>query len=233
MSQITWYGHSAFLLAANGVSVMIDPFLAGAGGVTAASLPHVDILLVTHDHGDHVGDTVAIAKRDKAMVGAVVGTAARLEKSGVPGAQMLNGIGFNIGGTMEHMGVKMTMTQAFHSSDSGVPAGYIVVMPDGLTVYHAGDTGVFEDMRLLGGLYPIDVALLPIGGVFTMDGRQAASACKLLGCKTVVPMHWGTFPVLAQSTEEFRRELAGLGTDCRCVEMGIGKAEEFLPGKRG
>ena len=119
------------------------------------------------------------------------------------------------------------MTQAYHSSDSGSPAGYIVRMPDGLTVYHAGDTCIFSGMELWGQLYDIDVALLPVGGVFTMDARQAALACKLLGCKAAIPMHWGTFPVLAQNAACFKVELERMKLACRCMEMAPGETVSF------
>ncbi|MDY3808906.1 metal-dependent hydrolase [Desulfovibrio porci] len=228
MSEITWYGHSAFKISAPQAHVLIDPFFTPASGVTVESLGPVDMLLVTHDHGDHVGEAVNICRKTGAMLGAIVGTAGKLAEDGVPEAQILNGIGFNMGGTMEHKGIKATMTQAFHSSDSGAPAGYIIEMPDGLVVYHAGDTCIFSGMELWGQLYHIDVALLPIGGVFTMDARQAALACKLLGCKSVIPMHWGTFPVLAQSAEYFQEQVAKLCPDCDCIAMRPGQSLSFV-----
>ncbi|MSS29034.1 metal-dependent hydrolase [Desulfovibrio sp. PG-178-WT-4] len=228
MSEITWYGHSAFKISAPQAHVLIDPFFTPASGVTVESLGPVDMLLVTHDHGDHVGEAVNICRKTGAMLGAIVGTAGKLAEDGVPEAQILNGIGFNMGGTMEHKGIKATMTQAFHSSDSGAPAGYIIEMPDGLVVYHAGDTCIFSGMELWGQLYHIDVALLPIGGVFTMDARQAALACKLLGCKSVIPMHWGTFPVLAQSAEYFQEQVARLCPDCDCIAMRPGQSLSFV-----
>ncbi|MCD7983665.1 MAG: metal-dependent hydrolase [Desulfovibrio sp.] len=228
MSEITWYGHSAFKISAPQAHVLIDPFFTPASGVTVESLGPVDMLLVTHDHGDHVGEAVNICRKTGAMLGAIVGTAGKLAEDGVPETQILNGIGFNMGGTMEHKGIKATMTQAFHSSDSGAPAGYIIEMPDGLVVYHAGDTCIFSGMELWGQLYHIDVALLPIGGVFTMDARQAALACKLLGCKSVIPMHWGTFPVLAQSAEYFQEQVARLCPDCDCIAMRPGQSLSFV-----
>ncbi|WP_417292002.1 metal-dependent hydrolase [Desulfovibrio porci] len=228
MSEITWYGHSAFKISAPQAHVLIDPFFTPASGVTVESLGPVDMLLVTHDHGDHVGEAVNVCRKTGAMLGAIVGTAGKLAEDGVPEAQILNGIGFNMGGTMEHKGIKATMTQAFHSSDSGAPAGYIIEMPDGLVVYHAGDTCIFSGMELWGQLYHIDVALLPIGGVFTMDARQAALACKLLGCKSVIPMHWGTFPVLAQSAEYFQEQVAKLCPDCDCIAIRPGQSLSFV-----
>ncbi|WP_165175113.1 metal-dependent hydrolase [Desulfovibrio sp. ZJ369] len=228
MSEITWYGHSAFKISAPQAHVLIDPFFTPASGVNADNAGPVDMLLVTHDHGDHVGQAVAVCRKSGAMLGAIVGTAAKLMEAGVPEAQILNGIGFNMGGTQECKGIRATMTQAFHSSESGAPAGYIIEMPDGLTVYHAGDTCIFSSMELWGQLYAIDVALLPIGGVFTMDARQAALACKLLGCKSVIPMHWGTFPVLAQSTADFQTQLAKVCPGCDCVTMRPGQTLSFV-----
>ena len=158
MSDITWFGHSAFKISAPDAQVIIDPFFAPSAGVSSSAAGDVDIVLVTHDHGDHVGDAVSLCRRTGAQLGAIVGTAGKLAEAGVPQEQILNGIGFNMGGTLTHKGVSMTMTQAYHSSDSGAPAGYIVRMPDGLTVYHAGDTCVFSGMELWGQLYSIDVA---------------------------------------------------------------------------
>lgn len=227
MSDITWFGHSAFKISTPDARVIIDPFFAPSAGVTVDDAGDVDIVLVTHDHGDHVGDAVSLCQRTGAHLGAIVGTAAKLGEAGVPSAQIINGIGFNMGGTVSCKGVDITMTQAYHSSDSSSPAGYIVRMPDGLTVYHAGDTCVFSGMELWGQLYDIDVALLPVGGVFTMDARQAALACKLLRCKAAVPMHWGTFPVLAQNAACFKVELEHMKLSCRCVEMAPGETVSF------
>lgn len=227
MSIITWYGHAAFRIEAGESSVIIDPFFAPDAGVSWRDAGSPDLILLTHDHGDHVGNTVEIARSRGSMVGAVVGTAEQLVVRGVPKKQILNGIGFGIGGTMTWKGISATMTQAFHSSESGVPVGYIVRMPDGLKVYHAGDTGIFSSMSLFGEIYSIDVALLPIGGVYTMDAEQAAHACKLLGCKMVIPMHWGTFPMLAQSAEEFRNRLAQVCPHCECLIMEPGQSREI------
>lgn len=220
MTEVTWFGHSAFRLSCEGASVLIDPFFAPRWGTKAADAGQVDVVLVTHDHSDHVGDAVAICRSQPgAMLGAIVGTAARLVKEGLPAQQVLNGIGFNMGGTVVCKGVAVTMLQAFHSSDSGMPAGYMITMPDGQVFYHAGDTCVFGDMGLWAQLYNPSAAFLPIGGVFTMDARQAARACRIMGLKKAVPMHYGTFPVLAQNPDEFRSELAAQCPDCACVAM--------------
>jgi L-ascorbate metabolism protein UlaG (beta-lactamase superfamily) len=227
MSTITWYGHSAFKISTEKSSVIIDPFFTPDCGHTAETVGDADLVLVTHDHADHVGDAVALCRRTGAELGAIVGTAEKLVAAGVPEEQILNGIGFNMGGTLRCKDMLVTMTQAYHSSDSGAPAGYIVRMPDGLVVYHAGDTCIFSGMELWGQLYDIDVALLPIGGVFTMDAEQAALACKLLRCRTVIPMHWGTFPVLAQNTANFKTALDKLQLPCSCADMRIGETLHF------
>ena len=227
MSTLTWYGHSAFKLSSGNVNVLFDPFFTPKSTVTATTVGAVDLVLVSHDHADHVGESIAICQRTGAMLGAVVGTAEKLAAQGLPQQQILNGIGFNVGGTVKHKGVAVTMTQAFHSSESGAPVGYIVQMPDGLTVFHAGDTGIFSGMELWGRLYDIDVALLPVGGTFTMDGAQAALACKLLGCRHAIPMHWGTFPVLAQDTRAFEQALTQQVPTCTCHTMKPGQSLDF------
>lgn len=229
MSELTWYGHSAFSIQASGVRVVIDPFFAPSSSCTADSIDRADVVLVTHDHGDHVGDAVSLCRRTGALLGAIVGTADKLQRAGIPQEQIWNGIGFNMGGTLTHKGISVTMVPAYHSSDSGAPAGYIVRMPDGVTIYHAGDTCIFSGMELWGKLYCIDVALLPVGGVFTMDAQQAALACSMLHCRRVIPMHWGTFPVLAQSTDSLQSELDRLGLADAFVALQPGQSITVAP----
>ena len=227
MSIITWYGHSAFKIQSGNSSVIIDPYFLPGSKFTWRDAGVVDMVLVTHDHGDHVGDTVAICQACGAKLGAIVGTAQKLASRGVPENQIINGIGFNIGGTITYQGISVTMVQAFHSSDSGAPVGYIIKMPAGPVFYHAGDTGIFTSMQILGKIYGIGVALLPIGGTFTMDALQAAHACRLIGCNTVIPMHWRTFPNLAQNTDEFRKKLGEIAPTCQCVTLEPGQSRRF------
>jgi len=128
-------------------------------------------------------------------------------------------------------GIAVTMTQAFHSSESSAPVGYILTLEDGFTIYHAGDTGIFSSMQLLGELYSIDLALLPIGGTFTMDPRQAALACKLLDCDAVAAMHWGTFPVLEKSTAAFRRHLEAAAPHTKLLDLAPGQSTVLEKGR--
>jgi len=204
--QLTWYGHSNFLLQSDGVSVLIDPFFEGNPKAPVAwqSVDRVDAVLVTHDHGDHVGQAVEICQATGAKLVCLFDLAPKMKERGVPAESIL---GMNMGGTVEVSGVRVKMVQAFHSSATGSPAGYILTFPGGFCAYHAGDTALFSDMQLFRRFFDIDLALLPMGGWFTMDAPEAAMACSFLQCRMVAPMHWGTFPVLAQSTEAFASAL--------------------------
>lgn len=223
-SSITWHGHANFQITSPDCNILIDPFFTGNPSAKTAweAIIPPDVVLITHLHGDHAGDAVSICKKTGAMLGAVVGIAEVFQEQGVPAGQILNGIGFNIGGTLRHKNTDITMTQAFHTTEAGAPTGYIVRLADGYTIYHAGDTGVFGSMALFGELYDINLALLPVGGVFTMDARQGALAARLLKADAVFPMHWGTFPVLAQDTVEFESELAKSFPSCRMVKAKPG-----------
>ncbi|NLM45287.1 MAG: metal-dependent hydrolase [Firmicutes bacterium] len=203
-NKIRWLGHAAFeITTAKGTRILIDPWLTGnpACAVKADELEPPDLLLVTHDHHDHYGsDIPKLLEKGQGTLICQPEVAAKAQKSGVPTAKIIT---MNIGGTVAAKGVKVTMTQAVHSAAAGTPCGYIVMLEDGKTVYHAGDTGIFASMRLLAEIYGIDVALLPTGGVFVMDPLQAAAALALLQPKIAIPMHYGTFPVLEQTADKF------------------------------
>jgi L-ascorbate metabolism protein UlaG (beta-lactamase superfamily) len=219
-NKITWLGHSAFRLTpASGKVLLIDPFLKGNPlcPENEKRKPRVDAILLTHGHGDHVGDTLEIARQHKPAVVAIFELSLWLESKDVA-----NVVGMSKGGTAKVADAEVTMTHAFHSSSvddgpkriyAGEPAGFIVQLPGGLVVYHAGDTCVFGDMKLIAEIYKPEVACLPIGDFYTMGPREAAVAIRLLGVKHVLPMHYATFPPLTgrpAHVRELAKDVAGL-----------------------
>ncbi|MDD3816119.1 MAG: metal-dependent hydrolase [Desulfocapsaceae bacterium] len=203
---VTFLGQSAFKLTSGTKTIFIDPWITGnpVCPITLEDITEADLILVTHDHFDHLGDAVAISKATGAKIVAVYETAMKLVADGLsPDHILFDGNGRDIGGPIDIDGLTLIMTPAVHSSASGVPVGYIIKFADGPTIYHAGDTAIFSDMQLWGQLYPIDLALLPIGGGFTMDAMQAAQSLRLLKPTKVIPMHYGTFPMLAPNADEF------------------------------
>ena len=211
--SVTWFGHSAFLLKApGGKSVLIDPWLVNPKAPPAAKdISPVDLILVTHGHADHLGNTIEIAKRTQAKVISIHEISLFLQKQGVSDAQ-----GMNKGGAILVNGLTVRMVDAKHSSDldgggdvvpGGEAAGFLIEFENGFTAYHAGDTAVFGDMKIIGDLYKPKLVLLPIGGLYTMDPFEAAYACKLLKPKYVIGMHYGTFPALAGTPSALKRNL--------------------------
>lgn len=210
-SIIKWLGHASFQITSQaGKTILIDPWLGGPTcPVKIDDLKQVHLVLITHDHFDHAGDAAELIKNTKAILVANVETANRFKSElGIEAESIVHGgYGMNIGGNARIGDITVTMTQAFHSSMTGSPCGYIIRLEDGKNIYHAGDTGIFSTMAIFGDLYEIDVALLPIGGGFTMDPVQAAKAVELLKPKKVIPMHFQTFPFLEQDTENFEKEI--------------------------
>lgn len=206
--KISYHGHSIVKIRTNDKTILIDPFITGndlTDLVVSDELP--DVILLTHGHNDHVGDTVAIAKASNALVIAPNELAVYL------GLQGLNTHGMNIGGAKKFDFGTVKFTKAFHSSSyqtednefiyTGMPAG-ILFKAEGKTIYHAGDTSLFGDMKMIGERHPIDVAFLPIGDNFTMGPEDAAFAVELLNPKLTVPVHYNTFPPIKQNPEEFK-----------------------------
>ncbi|WML59476.1 metal-dependent hydrolase [Neobacillus sp. PS2-9] len=206
--KVSYHGHSVVQIQTNGKTIIIDPFITG-NSLTDLSIDEVkpDVIILTHGHGDHVGDTVELAKRNNALVIANADLCAFLSFQGVKTHAM------HIGGAYQFEFGKVKLTQAFHGSGyviagsqeiiyCGMPAG-ILFMNEGKTIYHAGDTGLFSDMKLIGERHPIDLAFLPIGDNFTMGPEDAAYAAKLLAAKTVVPIHYNTFPPIKQDPNTF------------------------------
>jgi L-ascorbate metabolism protein UlaG (beta-lactamase superfamily) len=217
-NKITYFGHATFsLTTAAGSVAIIDPWVMNNPRCPKAlkKVEKLDVIFVSHGHSDHIGDLLELAKKHKPKVVAMVETCGwlgtkGLEKEVAP---------MNKGGTQKVGEFSVTLTHAFHSNGiedgekmvyGGEPAGLIIRMPGGFTIYHAGDTCVFGDMKLIGELYSPDVAMLPIGDHYTMGPREAAYAVKLLGVKDVIPMHYATFPVLTGTPEELRKECAGI-----------------------
>ena len=171
--------------------------------------PGADLILVSHGHFDHIGDLLTAARESAAPVVGIFELCDWLSRKGIANVAPMNK-----GGSQQVAGVRVTMTDARHSSGfmdngqmvyMGEPAGYVVRVENGLTLYYAGDTCLFGDMRLIGEMYKPDIAFLPIGDRFTMDPAAAARACEFLGVKQVVPMHWGTFPLLTGTPAELRK----------------------------
>jgi L-ascorbate metabolism protein UlaG (beta-lactamase superfamily) len=208
--SLTWLGHASFRFdTPGGKRVYVDPWLDNPKCPESERQPErADLIAVTHGHGDHVGSTVEIAKQHGAAVVAIVELRDWIGKQDV-GPNMAHSP--NKGGTVDVDGVKVTLTNAFHSSatDDGTYAGeacgLVIEVENGTKLYFAGDTCVFGDMQLIGRIYEPDVAILPIGGHFTMDPREAAVALELLGTKRCVPCHYGTFPLLAGTPDELKR----------------------------
>lgn len=210
---VTWFGHSAFRIESpHSPTVLIDPWLdnpkAPPGAATSVT---ANVILVTHGHGDHIGNTVDIARRTGARVVAIHELSHYLKSHGVATA-----MGMNKGGTVSIDGLRVTMVDAKHSGDidvgatlvpGGEAAGFVVKFANGFTIYHAGDTAVFGDMKLIAQMYRPDLAFLPIGGLYTMDPHGAALACKMLKVRQMIGMHYGTFPALTGTPDEVRKHL--------------------------
>ena len=214
-ATLTWLGHASFRLdSPGGKRIYVDPFLEGPTCPDSERSPErVDLILLTHGHGDHVGSTIDLWTKHKPRVIAPVELRAALETKGVEGSA---GNDPNKGGTVDADGIKVTLTNAHHSSSlddltyTGEPCGLVVELENGRKVYFAGDTCVFGDMELIGRIYQPDLAVLPIGDHYTMGPREAAVACELLGVKRVVPCHWGTFPLLRGRPEELAKLAPGV-----------------------
>jgi L-ascorbate metabolism protein UlaG (beta-lactamase superfamily) len=227
MLAITWLGHGTFQLKLDsGETYLIDPWTRGNPSFPPGfEIGKLDYMLITHGHFDHVADAVDLARQFKPMVIANYEICSWLESKGV-----LNACGMNKGGSQAAGPVQVTMTHALHSSGisdngtllyGGEAGGYILRLPDGRSVYFAGDTAVFSDMALYAELYAPELAFLPIGDLFTMSPKEAALACRLLKAKTVIPAHYGTFPPLTGRPEQLAELVKEL--DVRVWELTPGE----------
>jgi len=224
--KLTWLGHATFRLETpGGKTVLVDPWVMGNPlcPEKEKKIKKVDVLLCTHGHFDHIGDAVEIAKQHNPTVVGIFELCTWMEKKGAKKTS-----GMNKGGTQAVGDIKVTMVHADHSCGildgdqiiyGGEACGFVVEFQNGLKIYHAGDTAVFGDMQIIRELYAPDIALLPIGDHYVMSPREAAYACKLLKPKAVVPMHFGTFPVLNGTPAELKQ----LVKDVEVVEMKPGQ----------
>jgi L-ascorbate metabolism protein UlaG (beta-lactamase superfamily) len=242
-ATFTWFGHSCIeLKTPGGRSVLIDPWFGNPTSPRSADdVTQCDVMLVSHGHFDHLGsaprqvadaDALAIARRTKPAWPCIHELSLWLETQlGDAGVEI---VGMNKGGTVEARGLKVTMTRADHSAGDwsapgegplhlGEPVGFVIELETGMRVYYSGDTDVFGDMELIREMYKPDVAILPIGGHYTMGPAGAARAAKLLDVQTMVPVHYGTFPILAGTPDELREELRRIGVGLRIIapERGV------------
>jgi len=197
--EITWLGHSGIKLKGS-KTIYIDPFLTGnpAASTTPDEIDEADVVVVTHHHGDHLGDAFTICKKTGATFVGIHEIAVDAEAEGITAE------GMNIGGTIEAKGVKIHMVQALHSAERGDPAGVVIEM-DGMTIYHAGDTGLTYDMKLIGEFFKPDLSFIPIGDRYTMGIPSAAKAVEFIQTKKVIPVHYNTFPIVSADPEEFKK----------------------------
>jgi len=210
-TRITWLGHATVLIrTAKGTTLLIDPFIAQNPKYPKTfELPSkIDYILLTHGHGDHISDVVPVATKHGSTVVAIYELADYVAGQGVA---LDKTMGMNLGGTVQLGDVAVSMVEAKHSSGAqdkngthyvGVAAGYVLSVAGGPVLYHSGDTHVFGDMRVIAELYHPEVAMLPIGGFYTMGPKEAALAARYVGAKTILPLHFGTFPPLKGTPEE-------------------------------
>ena len=229
--SLTWLGHNTFkLVTRGGRVVLLDPWIEGnpACPKEHKTFDKLDVMTISHGHGDHMGDAVTLAKKLKPVVICNYEIHVFLQKKGVAGTSPMNK-----GGTQEAQGLRFTMVHAIHSSGiedggqmiyGGEPCGFVITLEDGTRIYHAGDTAVFSDMALIGEIYQPEVALLPIGDLYTMSPREAAVAARLLKPKVIVPAHYGTFPALTGTPDALREELKKQGVDAEVVALRPGES---------
>jgi L-ascorbate metabolism protein UlaG (beta-lactamase superfamily) len=231
-TAITWLGHSAYRIdTPGGKRVYVDPFLDNPMCPETERNPErVDLIALTHGHDDHLGATVELAQRFECPVIALVELRGWLSTQGLPEDSTEAG---NKGGTIEKEGVKVTFTDAKHSSSTfvdgtfvylGEAAGLVIEVENGTKIYISGDTCVFGDMALIGRIYEPDIAILPIGDHYTMGPKEAAVALELLGVGRCVPCHYGTFPLLTGTPEACREALT---TDCEIVALEPGESVDL------
>jgi L-ascorbate metabolism protein UlaG (beta-lactamase superfamily) len=225
--SITWLGHSAFIIVTpGGKRIVTDPWLEGNPMCPPdrKRIDKADLILLSHGHSDHAGDIVPVSRATNAPIVVIHELSVWLQKKGLQNVQ-----GMNIGGTVKVAGLEVTMTPAIHSSSTveeednlylGEAAGFVVRMESGQSFYFAGDTALFSDMRLIAEMHKPTIAFLPIGDHYTMGPEAAARACAMLGIRQVVPMHYGTFPILTGTPERLKHLVEPHGVDVLVLQPG-------------
>ena len=225
--KLTWLGHATFHIETpSGKSILLDPWVMNnpACPNDKKNFKKIDLMLCTHGHGDHIGDAVELAKKHNPKITGVYELCLWLQKKGAKQIQPMNK-----GGSQTIEGVRVTMVHADHSCGieddgqiiyGGEACGYVVELEGGVKIYHAGDTNVFGDMQIIRELYAPEIAILPIGDLFTMSPREAAYACKLLKPKFVIPMHFDTFPALTGRPPQLAKLLEGSGAQVVGMQHG-------------
>jgi len=224
--SITWYGHATFVVGTpGGRRIVFDPWLTGnPKAPSGARIDKADVICVTHGHADHTTDVVNVARATGAPVVAVFELANYFQGKGLKDV-----VGMGVGGTVDVKGLKISMTPAVHTSSIeedgkvlyvGTATGFVVRLEDNRSIYFAGDTALFGDMRLIREMYAPEIAFLPIGDHYTMDPAAAALACEMLGVRQVVPMHYGTFPALTGTPDELKKLVEARGVDVLVLKPG-------------
>ena len=229
--ELTWLGHNTFKLVTRGArTILLDPWVEGnpACPKELKTFDKIDVMTITHGHGDHMADAVTLGRKFKPTIVCNYEIHQFLQKKGLQGTSPMNK-----GGTQEVAGVKFTMVHAVHSSGiedggqviyGGEACGFVITLEDGTRIYNAGDTAAHADMALIAELYRPEIALLPIGDLYTMSPREAAVAARMLKAKMIVPCHYGTSPALTGTPEAFREELGKLGVTVQVVALRPGES---------
>ena len=218
--NLTWIGHSAVRIVSSRATLYLDPFISEnpAARMEVDSIKEADIVLVTHDHSDHIGDSFKICKTTGATL------VSTFEIAQAAAAEGINAEMMNVGGTVTVKGVKISMVPALHTGDLGGTAIGFILEIDGQTLYFAGDTGLSAEMKVIAEMYRPDIALLPIDGRFNMTPELAAKACEYLGVSRAIPIHYNTFPAIQSSPEKFQSLCQG---KCQVLIMNPGDTREL------
>lgn len=232
--NLKWLGHSAFeLISDDGTNILVDPFIqANPACPLKVNDLKPDIVCITHGHADHYGDVIELARNNPNLI--VISNyelSIHLQREGV------NAIGINCGASIKIKDVEIRMLGAMHTSSldfdidlpyGGTPGSFLITFNDGLRIFHAGDTGLFSDMKfVIGDIYKPDIAILPIGNIFTMDIKEAAIATKWINPKIVIPMHYNSFPSIKQDPEEFKRKVNETAPECETLICEVLKKYEI------